>query len=144
MAGNFLIDLTDVNLQISPNNDVMGFVRRTNPFAHSDVGSVLLALGKAIPGAHAYSPSYASCAYVVLHTEANRIFAIAFGQRGLALRIAPSAQAAALVDGGAPAPDIGPDWVSFAPWGAQATAEPMARLHRWCAQAFADATSASA
>src|SRR5258708_3604210 len=138
MAGKFLIDLTDESLKIPPNDDVIGFIRETNPFAHSDVGSVLLSLGKAIPGAHVYSPSYASFAYVILHTEAKRIFAIAFGQRGLAFRITQPAQAAALTDAAVPAPEIGPDWVSFAPWGAQTTANSMARLHLWCAQAFAD------
>ena len=143
MAGNFLIDLTDASLQIAPNADVIGFVRRANPSAHSDVGSVLLELGKATPGAHPYCPSYASFAYVVLHTEAKRIFAIAFGQRGLAFRLAPPAMAAAFADGGVAAPEIGPDWVSYAPWAAPATAAHRARRQRWCARALADAVAAS-
>jgi hypothetical protein len=73
MTGKFLIDLTDSRFHIAENEDVLEVVRRANPFAHSDVGSLLLDLGKQIPGARAYSPSYASYAYVVLHTDAWRI-----------------------------------------------------------------------
>lgn len=130
-----LIDVTDPRFSTAGNADVLAFVRRTNPFAHSDVGSVLLSLGKGIPGAHAYCPSYKSCAYVVLHTESSRIFAIAYGQRGLAFRLAPVSRVRALADEGAPVPEIGPDWVAFAPWG---SAEQRARLERWSAQAMAD------
>lgn len=140
MAGKFLIDLTDARFHIAENEDVLEFVRRSNPFAHSDVGSLLLELGGGIRGARAYSPSYAQCAYVVLHTEAWQIFAIAFGQRGLAFRLAQASHDAALADGGVAAPDIGPAWVAFAPWVDQTSrVDGRAGLQRWCAQAFADA-----
>lgn len=139
MAGKFLIDLTDARFHVARNEDVLEFVRRSNPFAHSDVGSLLLTLGESIPGARAYSPSFTQCAYVVLHTEAWQIFAIAFGQRGLAFRLAPESRDAALADGGVAARDIGPAWVAFTPWGDRASlAHGHARLQHWCAQAFAD------
>ena len=136
MPDKYLIDVTDARFKIDVNDDVMRFVRVTSPFAHSDVGEVLLALGREIPGASAYCPSYASCAYVVLHTDTSRIFAIAFGQQGLAFRIPPAAQADALADGGVPAEKIGADWVRFAPWGAASEAEVRDRLRRWCRRAF--------
>src|SRR5512146_3356954 len=98
MAGKFLIDLTDARFHVAGNEDVLEFVRRANPFAHSDVGSLLLTLGEAIPGSRAYCPSYAQCAYVVLHTEAWRIFAVGFGERGRAFRLAPASRRAALGD----------------------------------------------
>lgn len=63
MAGKFLIDLTDDRFHVAGNEDVLAFVRRTNPFAHSDVGSLLLELGKGVPGSRAYSPSFAQYAY---------------------------------------------------------------------------------
>jgi hypothetical protein len=103
----FLIDLTDARFKIPANEAVIDFIRRTNPIAHSDIGSKLVALGKAIAGAHAYCPSYSSCAYVVLHTEAQVIFAIAFGMRDIALRLPPDV----LAQGGAPFLDIGEDWL---------------------------------
>jgi hypothetical protein len=140
MAGKFLIDLTDARFHVAGNEDVLEFVRRSNPFAHSDVGSLLLALGESIPGARAYSPSFAQLAYVVLHTDAWQIFAIAFGQRGLAFRLSPESRDAALADGGVAAPDIGPAWVAFAPWGDRPSrADGRASLRHWCSQAFADA-----
>ena len=142
MPGKFLIDLTDARFRIAANEDVMEFVRRVNPFAHTDVGTRLLALGKEIPSARAYCPSYGSCAYVVLHTGADRIFAIAFGQEGLCFRISPTARADALADGGAPAPEIGADWVCFAPWDTRAMTGTHERLRRWCARAFTDAAAA--
>lgn len=141
MHGKFLIDLTDPRFRVAGNEDVLEFVRRTNPFAHSDVGSLVLDLGKEVTGARAYSPSYAQCAYVVLHTEAWRIFAIAFGQRGLAFRLTPSSRARALGDAAVAAPEIGPSWVAFDPWDVATRASDLrARLQRWCSQAFADVT----
>ena len=142
MAGKFLIDLTDPRFTIPGNEDVLEFVRRENPFAHSDVGSLLLELGKGVPGAQAYSPSYRQMAYVVLHTEAWFIFAIAYGQTGLAFRLAPSSQEPALADRGTSANQIGRNWITFNPWDVDVPrAENRRRLERWCVQAFADAAS---
>ena len=109
----WLIDMTDPRFLVAANDEVIEFIRRVNPFAHSDVGSLLLDLGKKIAGAHAYSPSYKQCAYVVLHTDASSIFAIAYGQRGLAFRLSLSSYATALADDGSPADDIGRDWIKF-------------------------------
>ena len=140
MSGKLLIDLTDGRFRVAGNEDVLEFVRRTNPFAHSDVGSLLLELSKGITGARAYSPSYASYAYVVLHTDAWRIFAIAFGQRGLAFRLTPASRAEALVDGAVAALDIGQEWIAFDPWNtSMRTTDWRDRLERWCAKAFAEA-----
>ena len=139
MPGKFLIDVTDPRFFIARNDDVIDFIRRTNPFAHSDVGSLLLDLGKRLPGSNAYCPSYGTCAYVVLHDDADGIFAIAYGQRGLAFRLAPSSYHSALEDAGTPAPDIGPDWLSFAAYDMNGHTGTLERLRRWSARAFADA-----
>jgi hypothetical protein len=119
MPGKFLIDLTDARFQTPQNADVIEFIRVKNPFAHSDVGSIVFDLAKSIPGAHAYSPAVRSFAYVVLHDDADRIFAIAYDQRGFGLRLAPSSVDAAVADGAEPAPDLGPDWVTLTPWDAK-------------------------
>ena len=66
MTGKFLIDVTDKRFKIAVNASVIEFIRRANAFAHTDVGIRLLDVGKALPGSHAYCPSYQSCAYVVL------------------------------------------------------------------------------
>ena len=135
MAGKFLIDVTDPRFAIDDNADVMEFIRRVNPFAHSDVGSVLFELGKEIPGALAYCPVPSVYSYVVLHTAENRIFAIAFGMRGLAFRLATDDEATALSDGGIRAADIGAGWTRFEPWGREPAAATHARLLRWCSRA---------
>jgi len=114
--GKFLIDVTDARYQTAHNADVIEFIRRTNPFAHSDVGSIVYDFAKAIPGARAYSPAPRSFAYVVLHDDADRIVAIAFGQRGLGIRLRPTSIDAAVADGAVRAPEIGADWVTFDPW----------------------------
>jgi hypothetical protein len=139
----WLIDMTDPRFLGTDNEAVIEFIRRANPFAHSDVGSLLLELGKGITGAHAYSPSYKQYAYVVLHTDVSRIFAIAYGQRGLAFRLAAPSYSEALADDGTAAGDIGPDWVAFDPWNPNvSTSELRARLERWSLQAFTDSPAA--
>ena len=139
MPGKFLIDVTDARFSIPVNADVIEFIRKTNPFAHSDVGSVLFDLAKTTPGAHAYCPVPSAYSYVVLHTDANRIFAIAFGMHGLAFRLAESELSEALTDSGVAAPDIGGDWVRFEPWGREDREVTRARLRRWCDRACATA-----
>jgi hypothetical protein len=135
VAGKFLIDLTDSRFVIGENADVIDFIRRVNPFAHSDVGSALFDLGKEIPGAHAYCPVPSVYSYVVLHTAENRIFAIAFGMSALAFRLATRDEAAALSDGGVHAAEIGAGWTRFEPWGREPKAVTHARLLRWCSRA---------
>jgi hypothetical protein len=141
MPGNFLIDVTDPRFFTGANEDVVRFIRVANPFAHSDVGSVLIELGKKIPGAHHYCPSYKSCAYVVLHTDARRIFAIAYGQRGLAVRLPLVAHGEAIADGGVPTSEIGAEWMGFAPWGGKGQPDWNERLRQWCRRAFDEAST---
>ena len=139
MPGKFLIDVTDPRFFIPDNADVVEFIRQTNPVAHSDVGSALFELGTATMGAHAYCPVPSAYSYVVLHTDANRIFAIAFGMRGLAFRLAESEMSEAFADSGVAAPEIGADWVRFEPWGREARDATQARLRKWCGRACAAA-----
>ena len=136
MAGKFLIELTDPRFFIDDNADVIDFIRRVNPFAHSDVGSMLFEIGGHVSGAHAYCPVPAVYSYVALHTGADRIFAIAYGMRGLAFRLEASDEATALSDGGVLAPDIGAGWTRFEPWGRESTAATHERLLRWGRRAF--------
>src|SRR5689334_1443041 len=124
-----LIELTDDALKIPANELVMAFIARDNPFAHSNVGTRLLRLGRATAGAQHYCPDFHSYAYVVLHTEGKVIFALAFGMKTIALRLPPSAQAEAAGDGGTPCPAIGEGWLAF-----DKSAD-AARLAAWCERA---------
>ncbi len=44
MSGATVFDLTDVRFKTDVNADVMAFVREHNPFAHSDLGQLLIDL----------------------------------------------------------------------------------------------------
>ena len=124
----FLIDLTDDKFKIPENAAVIGFIRRANPFAHTDPAGKLAQLGKAVPGARVYVPSPRSASYLALHTEANVIFALAFGMKSIALRLPPDV----LAEGGAPFLDIGEDWLCVEAFrGPAASAAWDAMLQRW-------------
>jgi hypothetical protein len=139
-TGRFLIDLTDQHFFTPENADVLAFIRRVNPFAHSDVGAIVFECARQLDGARAYCPSAASCAYVVLHTASHRIAAIAYDQRGLAVRLGAQARAEAIAAGNALAPAIGADWVTIDPWPKdRAPAQPSAR--DWMARAYGDAVA---
>ena len=137
MAGKFLIDVTDPRFQTPQNADVIEFIRVKNPFAHSDVGSIIFDVAKTISGAHAYSPAPRSFAYVVLHDDADRIVAIAFGQRGYGIRLAPASIDAAIAEGAVRAPEIGPDWVTFDPWDVKDKAR-REKIRKWSERAIAE------
>ena len=89
-----------------------------------------------------FIPSTKSFAYVVLHTDANRIFAIAFDMSGLAFRLAPETIEAAVADGGTLEPKVGADWVRFSPFNGRGETGASERLTRWGEAAFAHAESA--
>jgi len=120
-------------VQNPENRDVIEFIRRTNPYAHSDVGDFLIRCARTLEGVSYYSPSFASCFYVFLHTKTNRIFAMAFGQRGLAFRLPHTRIPEALSDRGVSTPDIGEDWVQFNPWEVdEPTSTTVSHIQRWC------------
>jgi len=145
----FLIDLTDERFKIPANRAVIEYIRRENPFAHSDVGALLIALGRRVPGAQYYCPSFSSLAYVVLHTPANVIFAIAIGMHKVDFRLPFELVTGAVESGEAEhsaigQPDAGSAWLSCRPL---PKGEPKAlietRLKRWCEAAYQCAQESS-
>lgn len=128
-----LIDITEERFKIPANRAVIEYIRRENPFAHSDIGELLIKLTKRIPNTHYYCPSYRSCAYIVAHTEANVIFAIALGMLSIEFRLPAALTTAAIADGSGKASPIGNDWLSVIPFAKGLTASANdARLMRWC------------
>ena len=129
----FLIDLTDERFKIPANRAVIEYIRRENPFAHSDIGAMLMRLGRLVPGAQYYCPSFSSLAYVVLHTREHLIFAIAIGMLKIDFRLPSALVSEALASGKAESSDIGADWLSVRPFpGGESRAVGDARLKRWC------------
>jgi len=133
----FLIDLTDGRFKITANRAVIEYIRRENPFAHSDIGAILIRLAKLVPGAQYYCPSFSSLAYVVLHTRADLIFAIAIGMLKIDFRLPPALVGEAVASGEAEHSDIGADWLSAQPFPkGEPRAVVDARLKRWCEAAY--------
>lgn len=138
MTGRFLIDVTDPRFFIPENADVVAFIRTANPFAHSDVGSLVFDAARQIDGARAYCPSASNLAYVVLHTAADRIVAIAYDMRSVAVRLSGPARAEAVAAGHSPAVAIGDDWVMIDPWRQQPDG---ASALDWMRRAYAEAVA---
>jgi hypothetical protein len=133
----FLIDVTDERFKISANQAVIEYIRRENPFAHSDIGDMLIRLGKLVPGAQYYCPSFSSLAYVVLHTKANVIFAIAIGMLKIDFRLPPALVSRTTGIGEGAHPYVGADWLSIRPFPrGEPRAEVDTRLNRWCEAAY--------
>ena len=138
----FLIDITEERFKIPANRAVIEYIRRANPFTHSDIGDLLIRLTKRIPQTHYYCPSFRSCAYVVAHTNTDVIFAIALGMLSIEFRLPAALVTDAIAGGNGQASSIGDDWLSVIPFqkGLAASANE-ARLMRWCeaAQSYAEA-----
>src|SRR5579872_4910662 len=129
----FLIDVTEERFKVPANHAVIEYIRRANPFAHSDIGDLLIRLTKRIPNSHYYCPSFRSCAYVVAHTKADVIFAIALGMLSIDFRLPAALMTEAIASGNGKASSIGGDWLNVIPFqqGLLASANE-ARLMRWC------------
>jgi hypothetical protein len=123
-------------LRIPENARVVRFLERQAPSAHSDVADELERAVRGLRGAGTWCPDAPAYAWVAAHTRAGRIFALAYGQSALAVRLAPDDERAALADRGA-SDAIGPGWVRFDPFHAdEPTATTRERLRRWCAAAL--------
>jgi hypothetical protein len=81
------------------------------PSAHSDVVEVLERAVARCPGVQLFCPEPASFAYVAAYRADRRIFAVAFGMRGVACRVGPERAVEALAAGAAREPALGADWV---------------------------------
>ena len=126
-----------VELHVPANADVIAFLEATAPSAHSDVASELESAIRGLPGTSTVCPNPATYAWVAARNSAGRVYAVAYGQTAVCVRVGPERMEAALAERGVPATEIGGDWVRF---DAFATDEPSgatrARLHRWCTIAF--------
>jgi hypothetical protein len=132
-----LIDLTDERFKIPAIEAVIDYIRCKNPFAHSDIGAVLIRLVKLVPDTQYYSPSFSSLAYVVLHTKANLIFAIAIGMLKVDFRLSPAFVSEAIGKGEGEHSEIGADWLSVRPFpSGEPRAVVDARLNRCCEAAY--------
>lgn len=134
----------DDRFRIPDNQAILDFIQRVNPSAHDTVATVLTESAKGMSDVKWYCPDIHSYAYLVLHTQGNRIFGIAFGQSGLAYRLPRERVAEAVAEGGRVYSHIGDDWVLLEPWRPdEATEVTWARLKRWCKIAHDHAVAAT-
>ncbi len=129
----------DPRFDTPANADVLRYLRRELPSAHSDLSEELTRSVAGLSDVETYCPTQWSYAFVVLHGPDQTIFGLAAGMSALAYRLAPARLPAALEDGAWPAPELGRDWVRFEPWTDEPLAESRRRLARWCRAAAEDA-----
>lgn len=137
-----VIGFADTPLQVWPprelvdldaNADVVRFVDRSTPSAHSDLAEAVMSAARSeCPGALACSPSFVQLRYVMLVAR-RRVFALAFGMHELALRLDEQGRREAVPAGAAPAGEIGPEWVIFRLF---YDLHPGPDLNRWIRRAF--------
>ncbi len=119
----------DERFRSPANKEILVFLERAHPSAHSDIASALLASAKGLGGVRWYYPDTHAYAWLALHTSANRIFALALGMSTLAFRLPPDVSTEAIRSGGEAAPEMGSGWVRFQlGWNMD--------LNRWCKAAL--------
>lgn len=116
------------------------WLERTQPSAHSDVGSALLDAARATlgDGFTAWSPSWAQCRYVIVCAH-GRALALAHGMQTVAVGVADVQRAVAMAHGAAARDDLGSGWAGFELW--QPGAKPV-DLAFWLRAADAHARAA--
>lgn len=125
--------MTEARFKTAPNAEIIDHIRKANPFAHSDLGERLIALQKQLGTGSVFCPSYPSCAFVVLHDQANTVFAFAGGMREISFLLPPALRDELLRQGAVMVSRIGPSWIDVAAFSPDA----MSQLESCCASAFA-------
>jgi len=127
----------DERFRVAENESVLRFIDRIDPSAHSDVATELLDAAEGLPEVQHYCPDLSLYAYVVIHTRTNKIFGLAYGMNGLALRVGRKAVVQAVADGGRAEREIDEEWISLDPFRVdEPTIATKARLRRWCEIAY--------
>ena len=126
----------DTRFDIPENASVLGFLRDSNPSAHSDVAEELMRSAEGIPGIAHHCPDSQHYAFVVLHLKDSTIIGLAYGQSALAYRLPDHRHAEACEQRGWPAEELGLGWVRFEPWSdAESLQQSRRRLAHWCSVA---------
>jgi len=139
-------EITELQRRFSGNQnvEVVGFLTREHPSAHSDVTDELSKAAEGLPGVGWFCPDVQRYAYLVLHSKQDLIFGIAIGMSGLVLKLPADQNPAARLDGGEPRPEIGSGWICFNPFASPTNmAGTRAKLRHWCRVAFYNSASDS-
>ncbi len=129
----------DPRFDTSDNAEVLGFLRRARPSAHSDVAEELLRSANRLAGVTHYCPDPVNHAFVALHLANFSILGLAYGQSKLAYRLPENRIEQAIQEGALQASELGRGWLFFEPWSIKPLQESRRRLAQWCAIAVAGA-----
>ena len=124
------------------NSDAVQYLANHHPSAHSDLADELFTAAGPARANKFFCPNGSSYAYVLLHTDADVIYAVAIGMKQIAFRLPTVSLIAALAAGGEAAQVIGTNWISFPIFLRKSDISlERARLKHWCgiAAAHADA-----
>ncbi len=123
----------DRRFDIPENRDILSFIRNHNPSAHDEATSALQDAAEGLGDAAHYCPDLHAYAYMVLHTESNRIFGIAYGMSAIAFRLPPTHHASATAGGGKVDGGLGTEWFEFPAYRSdEPLAATRAQLRCWC------------
>jgi hypothetical protein len=116
---------------------VVEYLVRVHPSAHTDVVLEMELSVEELQGVRMFCPDGPNCSYSFMHTSENIIFSISIGMQLLAYRLSEADRIAAVATGGAPVPELGPEWVRFYPFDPDMPVKEMrANLKRWCVAAY--------
>ncbi len=95
------------------NTSIVALLTNGYPWsAHSDPAEEFYFGRKDLPGVEAYCPDSEHFAYEFAYTDNGIIFGVVLGMRDIYVRLPKSGEWARTL-GGAPFPEIGPDWYAF-------------------------------
>ena len=103
----------EVKFGIITNKEVLSFLKKGSPSAHSDLVDEFRLAAQSAPGVHFYCPDTSKYAFFATHLADYRIVALALGMRKIVFRLPKSLASDAVQNGGVLFPEIGPEWVSF-------------------------------
>jgi hypothetical protein len=124
----------DEGLKSEANREVVEYLMRASPSAHSDVASELEQACAAVEGVRTWCPDAAHYAYVLAVDSRDHIIGLAAGMGDVVFRVGRDQRSAALSEGGREYPGLGEDWVCFDPFPVDESLEALRkRLGTWCA-----------
>lgn len=95
------------------NKDVLSFLKKCSPSAHSDLVDEFRLAAQSAPGVHFYCPDTIRYAFFAAHLADDTIVALALGMHKVVFRLPKSLVSDAVQDGGVSFPEIGSEWVLF-------------------------------
>jgi hypothetical protein len=124
------------SFETSANKAVLRYLAEKAPSAHSDLAETLRLASQGVPGARLYCPDKAKYAFFAVYRPDYTIVALAVGMKQLVFRLPAALVANALQEGAIPFPEIGSEWVCFAPFpNDESQTGSLQSLGRWCRKA---------